>query len=209
MNYTANADSLKAIDLDIGAADMEIISSKDSKELVFKAENFVESEYGYELEDGVFRIYSKRNVHIYGVPLIGTTNKDTKMTLIVPDKVYDELDLDIGAGSLKIGPLSARKADIDVGAGDFEAHGLVADDLDLDTGAGDLYYEGEINASGDIDCGTGDVDIRLAASYADYDIDVDKGVGNVDINKGSMEGTGRNIELKIDCGVGNVDITFE
>ncbi|GEM_PF-6570182 len=208
VNYTENADSLKAIDLDIGAAEMEIYTSKDSKDLVFTAENFVESEYGYEFKDGVFRIYSKRNVHIYGIPMLGSGMKTTKMTLVVPEKVYEKLDLDIGAGDLRVGGISVKEADLDIGAGKFTAEGFVVDDLDLDLGAGDASYQGEINASGDIDCGTGDVDIRLAASYADYDIDFDKGVGNVDINKGSMDGTGRDIKLKIDCGVGDVDVTF-
>ncbi|MBR1764528.1 MAG: DUF4097 family beta strand repeat protein [Ruminococcus sp.] len=203
-----DAGDLTGIDIDVGTCKLTVKTHQSDKVMI-EATDFPKDEYGYKVEDGVFKIYSKRNVHVIGLSSMGLPGRSTEMTVTVPEKVYDLFELDLGAGEADISGISARTADLDLGAGNVKLEDFVIDKLDIDCGTGDLKYTGEINESGDIDCGTGNVELKLSASYSDYTLDIDKGIGSVDINKGSAPATGRDIKLDIDCGIGNVTLSFE
>ena len=223
-----DADLVKRIALETGNAEITLTVSSDVDKVIVDARDFPEEEYGIGVQGDTLRIYQKRTISLIGFSAVDFLKKTTKIDIIVPDKLYDELKIDNGGGTFKINGLSAKEADIDHGAGDFTLENCAFDEMDLDCGAGscelvscvcgtvdidcgtgEISYQGEINSDSSIDCGVGDLKLDLAASYLDYDLDIDKGVGDVDINKGSSPSTGRDIKLDINCGVGQVTISFE
>jgi len=124
--------------------------------------------------------------------------------------IVEKLDLDLGVGNTKIVGVTADYIDLDAGVGNIEISNSILKDADIDCGVGDLYLEGALVNRSKISCGLGNVTLLLNTLQGDYEIDVDKGVGNVTLNGKSLSdhekyGNGVN-KIKIDGGMGNIDI---
>lgn len=106
-----------------------------------------------------------------------------------------------------------QTADIGAGAGEVDIEELIADSLKIELGAGELNYSGTLTGFSRIDYGIGEAQLSLTGSEKDYQISLDKGVGEATINgmkmgDNSLYGTGTN-QIEIDGGVGEIDISFQ
>lgn len=143
----------------------------------------------------------------------------------------DELDIENGAGKIKIGNILAKKIDLDQGAGKIEIEGSkfdkadidggagkieisssVLNDLDFDAGVGEISLNGSITGNSKIDCGVGSINMYLENSKDEYSIIASKGLGSIKIdgiNKDSdtTYGTGEN-KIKLEGGVGSINVNF-
>ena len=223
------AENVTKIKIDSASVDIKIVNGGQTDKITYEGKDVPTDYIGFEIDGDTAKIYKKKkSFSIIGFGSLNMFGKETKITLTVPDKLYDELDMDAGAGTIKLDGFKVEKADLDCGAGDFSAENCKFDkldmdcgagnidildceigSLDLDCGAGNVKFSGKLTEKGKIDCGAGDVDIRIDGAYMDYDLDVDKGIGDVNIEKGSAQGTGADIPLDIDCGAGDVDISFK
>lgn len=161
-------------------------------------------------------------------------NGKSDITIYLPSGFEaKEVEIDAGAGNIIIEELTTKRLDINAGAGNISGRNITASRVDLDGGVGDIDIEevdlsnatidcgvGNINLQGkllgknEIECGVGEVELTLKGSVEDYDIKIDKGLGNISIdgekyseikwNNGSA-----NNSLDIDGGVGNIEIDFE
>ncbi len=167
-----------------------------------------------------------------GLTLIGKNKKDISVTVYVPeDMIFDEIDIDMGAGTLTADVLNAKGLTVDMGAGEAiidelnvseEAEidggagsitvlkGNIAN-LDADTGAGDFDISARLSGTSSIDHGIGEANICLTGSEDDYTIELEKGIGEATLNGFEVsDGTYGNgpARLEVDCGIGEINIDF-
>lgn len=125
-----------------------------------------------------------------------------------------ELYLNLGAGKVSINNLNVlEKTKIDGGAGDIIIDALEVHNLDLNMGIGKLSFNSKLIGKNKIDCGIGKMELFLIGTLDDYEITLDKGLGKATLDEINMKdnntyGMGIN-KIDIDGGVGNIDINFE
>lgn len=161
------------------------------------------------------------------------SNKEGKITITIPeDKVLDKLsvdtgagkftmtdieinefELDQGAGIIEISNSKLNTSDIDGGAGEIEIKNSTLNNLELDAGIGKIKLEAIIIGNSKINCGIGQIDLTLLETENDYQIKVEKGIGNIKINgenqsNSTTYGTGTN-KLELEGGIGNINVNFK
>lgn len=125
----------------------------------------------------------------------------------------DALKLSIGAGEAQIKNLTANsRADIDGGAGKLTIEGGLLCNLELDMGIGELTLKSRIEGQGYLDYGIGATNLTLLGNREDYQIELDKGIGEAELEGESMRddsvyGAGEN-RIEIDGGIGTINIEF-
>ena len=135
----------------------------------------------------------------------GKINIDTLKT--------NNLELNVGAGKVSINNLVVESStDIDGGAGEIVINNSELSNLDLDMGVGKVTISGKLYSSSDIDAGVGELSINLDGSEEDYEISIEKGVGEATINGENIKneavyGNGSN-KIDIDGGIGKISINF-
>lgn len=128
-------------------------------------------------------------------------NQAGTIILYLPQDVkFYEMDISVGAGSLKskLQSVHAENADIAVSAGAAEIQGIMAQEM---------YLE----------CGVGSVTLTLHGAQEDYNYSLECGMGEVKIAEGRYSGIGveQQIDhgaaknLDIECGMGSVEVKFE
>lgn len=162
-------------------------------------------------------------------------NKDTSSKVIIhlpSNQYFEKFYLDAGAGKIDIATLHANEIDLELGAGQVVIDNITADkeininggagefiiksgilnNLDFDMGVGHSSIEAQLLNETDIDAGVGELNIKVLGDEKEYEVDIEKGVGNVDLNGKSIGsstkiGNGSN-KLEIDGGVGRITIDF-
>lgn len=139
-------------------------------------------------------------LQISGGKKLSVNNSGGNIKIIVPKGyVFDEVDMEIGAGQAEIDGLCAKAMDIEVGAGQADITNL------------DVQH---FNAS----AGAGKINTELIGSESDYNYDVECGIGEIIIGRSSFEGFARDTyienpgaerEIDVECGVGQIAISFE
>ena len=123
------------------------------------------------------------------------------------------LNLDLGAGKVDINYLNVKnEAKIDGGAGQLSILNGEINNLDFDMGVGKTILKSKVTGNSEIDCGVGELSLNLFGKESDYQITVDKGLGSFkisgeDIVSGKTYGNG-GYKLDIDGGVGSININF-
>lgn len=220
-------DGIDNLEISIGAA--ELVIKKGGEKLDVIGENLPENEYDYGTQDGKFYIKKKNFINFVFPSIVGLLtdkNTDPRVTITIPDKVYDKVKIDIGAGNATIDGFTAKDVDFSLGAGELNSKDIkVTGKLDIDVGTGKSTFEnfdcnkvdidsgvGEMNFSGkvygglDADGGIGNVNITIFGLSSDYDIDAESGIGRINVNRNSS-GRG-DIPVDIDGGIGEINLTF-
>lgn len=211
---------ISSLSVDLSAAEFEIkISDKFS----------VESNHSYisvSSKNGRLSISETKRP-------FGFVTKGINVILNIPEGfVFDEAEIDTGAGRVEIDALSANvlelslgageskiknltansRADIDGGAGALTIYGGLLRNLELDMGVGKLTLKSRLEGNCSLDYGVGETDLTLIGSREDYMIKIDKGIGEAKLEGESMNddstyGAGSN-RIDIDGGVGAINIKF-
>lgn len=148
--------------------------------------------------------------YVLDVVLIDTGAGKVNIEALSTKKLY----LNLGAGKVDINNLNVlEKAKIDGGAGDLTINALDIHNLDLSMGIGKLSLTSKLIGNSKIDCGVGEMNLSLIGTIDDYEIFLDKGVGNATIDGYNMKdnntyGIGNN-KIDVDGGIGNINIDFE
>ena len=187
----------------------------------------------FKLELNNFTEYNITNntLYIKDVKKIKINTKgELYATLYVPyGKTFDNVSIDSGAGVVKIDTLKTNilnfdigagkvtidnldvynKTKIDGGAGSFEINKGNLANVDFDMGVGSVSINSTFTGNGKIDMGVGNLSIKLLDSFDNYKFDVEKGIGNINIDgtstKSGIYGNG-NTFIEIDGGLGNINI---
>lgn len=212
-------EEISSLSLKLGGATLEIRTSDKF---------LVESNHKYlsvGVNDGLLSIKETKK--------IVTPSKGATVTLYVPETfVFDEARLETGAGRVEIDALSADILNLSLGAGEVTVKTLTANarseidggagkltidggrlcNLDLDMGVGELSLKSRIEGESFLDYGIGETNLILLGKREDYQIKIDKGIGEAKLEGESMKdggvyGTGKN-KIEIDGGIGGIHVTF-
>lgn len=208
------------LEIEVGAADLKILTS-DSFRVESNLAKLTVKESGKKLiikqQDEFFKIRSENvKLELY-IPTDTAFEKVNIITgagaLNIDAVCSDVLKLELGAGKSEIGLLTVTEnADIDGGAGKLTIKGGELKDLDLDMGVGEITLTSRLLGASDLDFGIGNAKLTLIGNKEDYEIEIDKGLGNISVDgesaKDGQTYGGGNSKIDIDCGVGNVEMDF-
>lgn len=218
-NYPVRGD-VKELIIDISAADLSIETGDDFR---------VESNHKYlnvKESDGKLFISEDRNGFL-------SNAEGTHLYIYIPEDMHftyaevntgagsvkidelstDVIELELGAGEVQIGKLTAEKrAEINGGAGELTIRDGLLHNMELDMGVGELNLTGRILGKSSLDYGIGEAGVTLLGTEEDYQVKLDKGIGEATLEGESMRddsvyGSGDN-QIEIDGGIGELHITF-
>ncbi|MCM1046201.1 MAG: DUF4097 domain-containing protein [Candidatus Gastranaerophilales bacterium] len=204
----------------------------------------VSPDESYYIEaENVRRLQSYAEGDTLYVKTLSNTNtwnemKERYITLYVPAEVsLDEVEIDLGAGELDLGRLTANKLSLEIGAGHLVGDGInVANKLEIEIGAGavelqglqageveasvavgDLALQGDITSKGDISCSMGNISLLLDGTEESYNYKIEVAAGNITIGENGYSGlasdrtikNGADRTLEVECAMGNIDILFD
>ena len=197
---------------------VEIEYNEKTLKIHTKKHNFLDG-FGVNWENGLNIGYSNQN--------------SSKIVLTIPRGAkFDNVSLEVGAGTLgaekidcrnltvSVGAgegimknISAGNAEIEVGAGTLNLQNMSADTVELECGMGKLIMDGSVEERCSADCGMGDIDLKLAGDIEEYRYSVDCGMGTVKINEDDYSGIGTETKrgdgekaLELGCGMGNINV---
>lgn len=130
----------------------------------------------------------------------------------------DRLDMEAGAGSVKVGELRVEDAlSVEVGAGSAVLDNANVKKINVDCGAGQFQMQGTVTEELNVDCGVGKCDIALSGRESDYNYSIECGIGSVSVNGNKIGGlggshncqnTGASGRINVSCGIGKVRINI-
>jgi hypothetical protein len=229
VDFSKSFTEVKSLDIDNSTGKLTI---KAGNEFKVEAENVSSGFDARVTGNGTLKITDDNRFFQFLWFHIGSfNNPDSKITLYLPaDFVSEDAKIESGAGSVSVESLQSEKLDISAGAGNITGGNITADkvkidggigsvtlnhvnfnDSDFNCGVGSLDIEGVLTGKNKLDCGVGEVELHLTGNAADYDLDVDSGIGTVRVNGDRVRDgykTDNNApnSIKEDGGIGNVNI---
>lgn len=101
------------------------------------------------------------------------------LDLYLPEREYDEVCIDMGAGNITLDSLSADNIEIDDGAGNVIIRTLTCEDLAVSAGVGEVTADALlVSDTTSIEVGTGNITV---AQFAGENLQVDCGMGNAQV----------------------------
>ena len=228
-NNTDIIDKLNELDID-GDIKLLSVDIKSSNVLIKTGDKFkAETSNKYiKCNQNKDRIYITEKSN----RLFSKNNKSNLIIYIPEDMILDGVNINNGAGKVKIEKLKTKILDLDLGAGKVNIENLTVlnnskieggageitikdsslNNMDLNMGVGKFTLEAAILGNSKIDHGVGSITLNLIGAKEEYQIHVDKGIGtitidNKNINDNQIIGNGIN-KIDIDGGIGNMDINF-
>lgn len=228
-----NENQIKNIEMNLGAGSIEIKKSKNGTFHVDESENMY---FISDFEDGTLKVEAKlqSEVQILGFN-VGNIEPVGDATIYLPDQIYEEVTLNMGAGeftgdlpecqklSIRLGAgecdfdyIKAEEVELEVGAGQCKIAMLEAEQLDADIAMGEFSAKALIGSELDAKVGMGEIEMQIIGEEADFDYDVEVGAGEVRIGSRSYSGVGSGgsqkngmeREIDVDCGMGEAKLTF-
>lgn len=187
-------EDVKSLDIDMDAGMLKVVKGKGKEIKVITTSKNAEVETA--LEDGTLIISENFHAAYWGDGV-----HRLQVVIEVPEQLeLEELSVEVGAGDIDIkeGLLTTAYASLDVDAGNLDFAGEVKGDLDANCNVGNM----ELKLTGEqqdynysLSCGVGSIkagDISVAGLGRDDEID-----------------NGADYDMDINCDVGNVDVIFE
>jgi len=131
--------------------------------------------------------------------------------VLIDNLTTRRLNLDLGAGKVSINNLNVlNESEINGGAGEINIDNSSLANLELDMGVGKLTLNSRLLGNNEINAGVGETDINLIGN--DYRINPNKGIGKITINNeqvktGTYYGSGLNY-IEVNGGIGNIKINY-
>ena len=172
---------------------------------------------------GACRYYERGStLHVDGFDFTGwtTTNLNTrnnKMTLYVPESIYyDEINIEVGVGSLDISGLTSRRLRSDSGVGSLNMNGMSTERLTMTNGIGEAKFRGVVNGDVSVDTGIGSVRLQIEGNENDFNYDISCSIGSVVVGKQSYSGLANDRRInnnadknmRLNCAIGEITVTF-
>lgn len=172
-------EDVKRLEVEAGGCRFIMRASGDSS---FYAEASAVGKFQAYLENGTLYVRATTSSRQWN------SWNNVKVTLYVPEGYhYEDVNIDLGAGTMEFEGLDADKVSLGVGAGQITATGVKTADLmtgigagrielrDVDAGnmkvevgMGEISAEGNISGSVDVNCAMGNVEMRLEGSQKDF-----------------------------------------
>lgn len=220
-------EDVKRLEVEAGGCRFSIRASGDGS---FYAEASAVGKFQAYLENGTLYVRSTTSSRQWN------SWNNVKVTLYVPEGYhYEDVNIDLGAGSMEFEGMDADRISLGVGAGQITATGLKTADLKTGVGAGrielrdvdagnlkvevgmgEISAEGNISGSAEVSCAMGNVELMLAGSQNDFNYQIVGALGNIDLGQEHYSGlamskeidNGSARDMKVECEAGNITIKF-
>lgn len=191
---------IRKLDIEIGGAEL-IIQEGDAFLLEVKGTN----NYKDKVKNGVWNIEHTS---------IGGSN--IQFIVTIPEGyVFEDVDIECGAGVSRVEGLSTAKLDVETGAGEIVFNDLaVTQSSDFEVGLGVIEVSGgDLQGKVKISCGMGSASFAIGIPD-DFGYRVECGAGSVHLNGESFSGLGVDRShntnaatvYDIECGMGSVEV---
>ncbi|MCI9613614.1 MAG: DUF4097 domain-containing protein [Dorea sp.] len=204
-------EGVKEIDMELAAG--KVIFVEGSGDSVHVDTDNLSKKLGFKcyMDDGELKMTSKKRLHtLNGI-------KGTITVTLPKDRMFEEVWLGIGAGSMEMEAVNATELYVGVGAGEVIISSFQADEAEFDCGAGTIEARGEVKNSADLKCGVGSIVYTAFGEEKEYNYEIECGIGEVICGSHSYSGLGReqsfdngaDKEISVEGGIGSVTINFE
>ena len=211
------SNNVKNINIDVEYGEI-IIQRGNTDKIDIQTTNIHEEMFKAAVDGDTLKVRYKKGFTFFNFGLFG---KNSKIVITLPeDSVYENVDIDNGAGAMRISNFEAKKIDIDNGVGELKLENIIAEDkMDLETGTGEMSIDtltcgtlkiesgvGEVNAK-NVKCG----DIKTSSGVGSFrfdgriegDADISNGCGEIRMN---LTGSSADYGFKVDSGIGQVRV---
>ena len=221
-NYTVSSE-ISDLNIQINAADFYIKEGNS-----FSVESNLKN-LEVDEKNGCFTLKDLTKIKLNG----SNAYESAVLTIYVPvGTVFDNVNIKTGAGRFTVDSLSAATIGFELGAGDVTISKLIAEksanieggagritisdgaikNLDLEMGLGQLNLTSALTGDCNLDSGVGEMNVTLLGSKDDYELDIEKGIGNITVDGKNVtdfgsSGNGAN-EVDIHGGVGAINVRF-
>lgn len=182
----------------------------DGNDLYIKVLNA--NSFDFSDEENCFTLY---------VPA-GATFSDVDVNLGAGEMKLDglqayEMKIELGAGQIVAEDLSAESIEISVGAGDIDLQGALLGEVKIEVGAGNCFIEGCVTEDIKAECAMGNITMQLEGEEEDFDYELDCVSGNLKIDDTEYSGLASSREvdnnaikkMDLQCAMGNIEVEFE
>lgn len=210
------SNEIRNIDVDVEYGEV-IIQRGNVDKIDIKTTNIIEDRFKCTTDGDTLKVRYKKLFSFFNF----TPWKNNKIVITLPENAeYDRLDVDNGAGAMRISGLEVKDVDIDNGAGELKLENLTVENkVTLKTGAGAVSIDTMSCDDLKIDSGVGEVaainvkcgDIKTSSGIGEFrfegeingDADIDNGVGEIKMN---LTGNSSDYSFKVDSGIGQVRV---
>lgn len=236
-NFTQTIDNTEFSNISITSEIGKLVVKKGTKAEII-AKNVHEKYFSWEVSDDKLTIkYNPNdfiNANTLGISFQSAynLNLDPKITIILPEKEYNNFTAKNHIGSISIDGITAdnfitesdigqvkiidckgnQSSSITNGLGEITLRNSNFNNLDLENDIGsinlnDCLVLGKTSAS----TGIGEIDFNLSGDLSNYDIDLESGIGSSKINgkKGSSHSASAVHEMDIECDIGSIKVNFD
>ncbi len=221
-------ENIRRLDIELGGCRLETRDSEDGA--IYLETAGVQKFQGYA-EDGT--LYIKASA---GAVVNWREMGSNWITLYLPDGyTFEEVEAEVGAGSLDFVDLNAAEVSLHAGAGSILAqHGEIGElkisvgvgaveiysmkirELEAEVGMGAFVLDADILDHADVECSMGNVEMTLAGRETDFDYHLEGSMGNIDLGSESMYrlnqerdiSNNASKQMDIECFMGNITISF-
>lgn len=201
------------------------------------AKNVHEKHFKWEVSDDKLTISYDPNDSIstkaFGINFqsVYKFNSEPKITIILPEKEYNNFYAKNYVGTISVNGIEANDFKIKSDVGSVKVNDCKGNQSSsISNGLGEIVVrnsnfsnldlENDIGSIKLVDClllertsastGIGEVYFKLSGDKANYDIDVETGIGSSKINgeKGSSHSASALHEMDIECDIGNIKVNF-
>lgn len=223
-----DASQITKLELEVGISSFKVEKISGEK-IKVEAHGVPEGRYNMTVDGEELKLEYKEKASWFNLFGNNIKNITGDVTVQLPEKTYEKFELDGGVGENTISDLKVNKLDIDGGVGKNSFVNItVLEEADLEFGVGETHMEncilpkskisvgvGEFDFSGKLqgdtklNSGVGEVRMNIDGYKGDYDIDFDKGMGDINVNGSERSTTDDKKKLNINSGIGEVNVEFK
>lgn len=195
ITFTADeSSSLTGLDIDVKAGTFYVTAGNN---LSIETYGIKKDDLDYSIKDGILNVK-----YAPGFKLVDFSFDDMQINIVVPQKIYENVNFEVKAGELDVRDLSAEKCTLDFTAGDSSfSNVMISEHSDIKISAGDCNF---------FNCTLNDPDIKMTAGYMFFGTSRLLGSSDIKMTAGSMyinlSGTAEDYNFNIDKTAGNIEI---
>ena len=197
---------VQKLNIQFGAGEFQILESEDEY-IYLEMDHTMPFEYGINQQKTLYVKPKKATI-------VSATGN---ISLYLPkNMVFDEVDLELGAGELVASFLETKQLEVSVAAGSVSLKHIKCEQAEMEVGAGELVVDRGDVKNLSIDLAMGDASLNLTGVEEDYDYDLSCGAGEITVGSMSSSGLdfdketdfGRGKKINVECAMGSVEVEF-
>lgn len=226
MDIGVGASEIRDMEVSIGGAALYFMESDNDS---FGVKMDGKRTYKYYVSEGTLYLEGSQNHTSVNIV-------NEKVYLFIPKGMrFNEVDINIGAGTAELGELVANDVDLNtgaavikaskiecsslnlaVGAGQAELKGIDTDELDIVVGVGNATIEADVSREIEAECGMGFLDIKLANAQEDYNYELSCNAGSIKLGNKKYSGLSKRKYINnnaagkcsLECAMGGITVSY-